>query len=439
MLGHVRWLLGQLPELVEEGILDDTTAERLGAHYRARQGRGARERARLVVTWVGALLCGLGVALILAHNWSELAREIRAGLAFLLILSSQAMVFVHWWRGKKRALIGESVAIFAVAALGAGVALISQAYHVRTDVPGFLLVWTIASLPVSLITRARSAAAGSFVLATVWFLSTPGDPFDHFRFPIYLVLLAAHAPFLLLARSEGQEGWRDHLLAFIACGAWMLAMVRVLPSSDDISILVAAAMIALPLSGSLLAPRLLGQGSVRVVETLGAIAFGVVLLIASFPDFWDHFRSTALVDVYQGDASIQLGYALLAAFVLVPLLPAIERIRERQWRPALWAALPVAFVLAALVSEGSLGGAPVAMSLLANLIGGGLGLWLLIDGARSGRFSLANGGLALLGAFVMARFFDADWSFIARGMVFLALGGGLIATNLLVARQRKEA
>ena len=46
--------------------------------------------------------------------------------------------------------------------------------------------------------------------------------------------------------------------------------------------------------------------------------------------------------------------------------------------------------------------------------------------------------VVLVLAVVVARFFDADISFLARGIAFIVLGSGFLAMNTWLLRQRKE-
>jgi len=46
--------------------------------------------------------------------------------------------------------------------------------------------------------------------------------------------------------------------------------------------------------------------------------------------------------------------------------------------------------------------------------------------------------MLVLMALILTRFFDSDYSFIAKGVVFIILGALFLGANLLLARRRKE-
>ena len=68
-----------------------------------------------------------------------------------------------------------------------------------------------------------------------------------------------------------------------------------------------------------------------------------------------------------------------------------------------------------------------------------LGLGTLVAGVRARRAGTVNGGLVLLGALIAARFFDLDIGFVLKGVVFILLGIGFLASNLALARRRLRA
>jgi hypothetical protein len=79
-----------------------------------------------------------------------------------------------------------------------------------------------------------------------------------------------------------------------------------------------------------------------------------------------------------------------------------------------------------------------AIMLGVNFFGLGVGLTVCVSNARLGRLGTANAGLLLVLAILTVRFFDADISFVARGVGFIALGASLLAANLWMLRRRGE-
>jgi uncharacterized membrane protein len=66
------WLYQQLPELVAKGIISAECAKRLKDHYGPIDDKTGTRTYLVVFGLIGALLVGLGIIQILAHNWAQL-------------------------------------------------------------------------------------------------------------------------------------------------------------------------------------------------------------------------------------------------------------------------------------------------------------------------------------------------------------------------------
>ena len=87
----IQWLYGEIPTLLSEGVLSTETATRLQQYYGTVQVRSRRALLLLVGSIFGAILLGLGVILLFAHNWQALSRPVRTVLAFLPLLAGQLL------------------------------------------------------------------------------------------------------------------------------------------------------------------------------------------------------------------------------------------------------------------------------------------------------------------------------------------------------------
>jgi hypothetical protein len=80
-----------------------------------------------------------------------------------------------------------------------------------------------------------------------------------------------------------------------------------------------------------------------------------------------------------------------------------------------------------------------ASMLVINAYGVGLGLLICQDGLRQGRLGTMNFGLLLVSGVLVARFFDADMSFVVRGVAFVVLGLAFLGVNLHAGRKEAVA
>ena len=77
----IRWLYKELPDLVAKGILTREGADRLQGYYGEVKSISRATITLIILGTVGALLIGMGIILLFAHNWEQLSRFMRAILS----------------------------------------------------------------------------------------------------------------------------------------------------------------------------------------------------------------------------------------------------------------------------------------------------------------------------------------------------------------------
>jgi hypothetical protein len=86
----------------------------------------------------------------------------------------------------------------------------------------------------------------------------------------------------------------------------------------------------------------------------------------------------------------------------------------------------------------SMGGNEFAPVLICNFYVLALGLSTLIYGIRRGLIGTINGGMGILSVLIVLRFFDVDFSFLVKGVVFILMGTGFLITNLILVRRTRQ-
>lgn len=429
--GRIRWLYGELPGLVERGVLGPDVAEAIRGHYGPVPEISGRRILLVTFGALGALLIGAGIILVFGHNWDELTRLTRAALCIALVLVGQCAAAYAAIRKPDSAAWSEGAGGFLPMALLASLALLAQTYHVAGEPRGLLGTTIALSLPVAYLLRSRVAMALCWVLATNWFLLEPW-PDESVR--LYLgfgAFVAACAPFLAWTWVRHREDPRTPLLGWVVGGSIVIAMAR----PADLTL-------AAPLFAGLLATlyvlgRGVGDGSAawrRPWLAIGALGLGVTLVVCGFQGSWDHLGR--LAGEFDSAAAKWIA-ALALALVVIPMIGGIRAMRNREIGPGLLAFTPV-IVLVAWVASTAWTIDPLAPAVLINLWALAAGLAVCIEGARAGRLGTANAGLLLMLAILMTRFFDVDISFLGRGLAFIVMGAGFLGMNVRMLRQRKE-
>ena len=103
--------------------------------------------------------------------------------------------------------------------------------------------------------------------------------------------------------------------------------------------------------------------------------------------------------------------------------------------------IPTGFAPVTLIAWGIANrtGNPLVPALLLNFFMLALGVFTLVRGVRAGRIFEANLGMLVIAILAIARFFDSEFEFVIRGVAFIAIGLGFLATNLVVFKRKARA
>lgn len=431
----INWLHEQLPSLVTKGILSAESAEALRRHY-PREGSGSGMPLALLFFGVfGSLLIGAGIVLLLAHNWQDLGRPMRTVLSLLPLVLAQSISGWVLWRGEMGTVWRESAGVFHSMAVAASIALIAQTYHMPGSFDSFLLTWMLLSLPLVYLLNAVTPLMIYLAGITSW---AGSQQFMGEHALLYWPLAALTVPFIWQTVRTGPFRPRSALVQWTAMitATFALGIVleKVLPG------------LWIPLYASLFGGLYLAGGLARCDDEVSdwlrpARVFGAAAtLVLVFQLTWEwpwnqvgwrHMRWGGGVHAAAvwGDGLVGLG---LIAFVMTMLTTSVRR--RRAWDMLLGIAAPVVIIGYVLAACGVSGLAMLLMNFYLLVVGIGL----VVRGAYEVRLSLFNAGMGTFSALVVARFFDSDFSFIAKGLVFIGLGVAFLLCNIMLLRRKEH-
>ena len=303
----------------------------------------------------------------------------------------------------------------------------AQTYHVPGDLAGFYR--TVLLLTIPLVYLLESAAVSVLTWGMLVALSTTGL----FHDPGVLAwwgLAAAGVPFLvLLARREG-DGWRTALTIVVAVITLFVGGTINAERSDWDGLWVLYSLGLLAIAHALGSADADGawRRRLRAPAYVGLIVLGVML---TFEWPWEGWPQASRPQADEGvwaTAAVAIALGLWATWLAVHLL----RLGELHLgiTSAAWVAGALAYALALADVE-------PAARLVFDLWLAAVGITGLAEGWRSGRLVRANAGLLALAGLALARFFDADVSFLLRGLGFIGVGVGFLVTNLLLVRKTR--
>lgn len=444
------WLVGELPKLVERGLLTGAAAEAIREYYRAGERKDYDQKLLMTFAVIGASLIALGILFLFAFNWSEMPRALKTALSFFPLAAAQGLCLFVLARKPHSPAWKESSSTFLFIAFGACVALISQTYHISGDFPNFLLTWMVLSLPAVYLMDASLASLLYLIGITWWsgYVQAEGGEAS-----LFWVLLLAILPRLLgkyrRNRYSGESAYMTWILALCVTVATGITLEKVLPG---LWIVIYAGLFSVfYLLGKLYfddGPTL-AQRPFHAIGTGGIVVMGF-LLTYSWPwkeVGWHYLRdgrgalAAASMADYAVLALIAGGFAFLAA-----------RSFSRGRRGGLFfgAFFPLSAASFALVAlsagdawnpSGDDYLALLAVHVFYNLFLLALGVAGIVEGARRKRLSLLNGGSLIIAALICLRFVFVEDFFedlVARGIVFILLGIAFFAGNFFFSRLFKK-
>ena len=441
---EIEWLKREVVAWERDGVVDAATVARLRTRY-ALAVAHETSWGRVIFGSLGALLVGLGIIALLAANWGDLGRPTRTVIAFAPLGACAILYVAGYLRGWRARAFLEPLGLFWGLAIGAGIALLGQTYHLPPDAESFTLVWTLLLIPVCYATRALAPVAGYFAGLLTWVsMSQLSGGVGLWYWPLASII----APLLISVRrepeAEGRSTWMLWAAALSCTAALGITLEKSMPGIWMIA--YTGAFAALLMGGEVRGGDERGWWR-NPLRTLGGGGLAVVLFLLIFQWPWDevgwsHWRE----DVFHHrwatgfDFSLSIALPVAAAFLLVL---AFRRAPRRAWHGvplppawALWGAAP--FVTAIAYAMAAYGASDQSPALLMTFYLAGLGLATLGDGLVERRPGLINMGVLVFLAVALGRFFSSEASFTAKGVVFIVCGGVFLATNLVVSRRMKQ-
>jgi len=422
-------ILKELPELVRAQVISEDTAQKIVSYYNDRPSSSAN-RLFIVFGILGALLIGMGIVLIIAHNWDTLPKFAKLFIGLLPLLIGQGVCGYLIIKGSESKSWREGCATFLVFGVAISISIVSQVYNIEGNLAGFLLVWMALTIPIVYVLRS-SMASLLFICGITWYACEVAyfhsqDNFAKF----YWLLILAILPFYYL------EFFQNNKNNFFYFHSWLLVLsvticLGVFAHSQEELIMIAymslfSCFVILSEFKAFTTNRVL-TNAYLVVGSLGIIT---LLLMLSFDWYWIELGGTSLPDLVSG-VELPVAAALtIAGGILLLIFIQTNNVRDIN-------AKAFAFLLFIVIFFIGLQ-SPLASQLLINLVILGFAVNTIRNGARQNHLGILNYGLLIITSLILCRFFDTDFSFVVRGLLFIAVGAGFFAANFYMIQQRKK-
>jgi len=418
-----------LNELLEHRVVDEETAQRIRTYYQHKSTESRSSRFLLILSLIGVVLVGLGLILIIAYNWEDFPKWSKIAVAFLPLLATQVSgVFVLRNKPEKM-LWTESISLAILFALGLAISLLSQIYHIEADISGFLKWWIILAAALPIIFQSRSVSLGLWI-GMGWYLTTiPWSQNQVYDFFPLLIILGLWIWYV----NQWKNGLNQNLLIlhhwaipivltiFLFYNSGQLCERLVIPAC--LILFLAFTAIAFgPFSGQ----RILSNGY-RVAQFLGIWIVGMIM---TFDFFWSGNKTGELLNCFFSHNFIGPAILLLTGGLLTWYY--FKKRITLEPDNMVW--LGISLIPVLIIGDFS----PPTGQWIANLVVVSAAAKLIYDGVTGESLLVVNMGLLALTVWVLAWFFGHDFSFIWKGMLFIALGLLCFGINAMIIKKQKR-
>lgn len=417
-------ILSELENLVAAQVIDTETAEKIRLYYTQKE---KKVQTGFVFGVLGAALVGLGIILLIAHNWDGITRPVKTAIAFLPLVIGQGLCGYTLAKKACNKTWRESSAIFLVLGLGASIALIAQVYHIPGYLSDLLFLWMLLALPVVYIMR--SSVAGLFYIVGITGFVLSFDFFQNKTARLfYPLLLASVLPYYyFLARKNIESRVVPFFNFFISasltiCLGFIITALKPTEMTAWLFYINLFAFYILLGQTKFLKKQFAGGSIISVFGHLGML---VILFIASF------FKSEYTQAVNKSNIVFLLAILIFTALIAFFVLQNRYKIKSNIISIPLinYVFIPI-FIIFSFSKWGT------ASRLAINLLIFLTALYFIINGLKAVKAGVLNYGLIILIALVAFRFFDTSISFIIRGAAFVIVGVGFFIANYVLFKKR---
>ena len=424
-------MIKDLPELISENIIDQETAQRILKFY---EKKNQKEPNRLVFIFgiIGAILIGLGIILIIAHNWDQCSKLTKSILAFLPLVIGQVSCFYAFLKKKNNPVWTGASSVFLFFSIGATISMIAQIYHIDGDLPDFILTWMVLALPQIYILNSSSTSL-FFITGITYYAAEIG--YDHFpsQFPFsYLILLLLIAPHYYQLLKTAPNSNYANLHSRLISLSLLIALGTFSKSNEE---LLFISYISLLSAFFIFGHFPIFQHEKRKslsFSSLGLFGIVITLLPLSFGETWKEIFKT-ISPWNQLLATPEMMTVLLTTGLSLYLLVRHDYINKNShlnFIKYIFLVFPLIF-MSGLIS-------PRVSEIIVNLLLLSIGIQVIRHGIKEDHLGVVNYGLLIVTTLIIAKFFDSEMTFIFRGLLFVIIGLGFFCTNFMMIKKRKE-
>ncbi len=413
-----------LPILIEKGVISEEVALKIENYYNS-QEKPVSNKLFTIFGILGSLLVGLGVILILAHNWDDFSKATKTILAFLPLLIGQIIAGFSILK-KKTSTWLEASGVFLFFAVGSSISLISQIYNIPGSLSSFLLSWILLCLPLIYLLKSKGVFLLTLVFTTVYAFDLGYSFSNGSKTPWFYILII-----ILLLPNYYYQLKHKITNNFTAILNWLfpLSLIIVFGTFLNTSFKFELLLYILLLSVIYNIGYLQNFYNIKISKNgfliLGSFGLVITMLMISFEDFWSANSKLSTVSIKEISIGITLFFVTAVILIKNNLFSKNKFKNLFQFIPLLL----IVFYFTHLLNNRI----TITLVNITILI---LGITIIRKGVDKANYVYLNYGLLVITALISCRFFDTEMTFIIRGLLFILVGVGFFTTNYLMLKRQ---
>lgn len=416
-----------LKDLSAEGIISPETAEAIANWYKARASKNPN-RILILFGILGAMLVGLGVILLLAHNWDAFPRAVKTIVGLSPLLIGQGLCAYVLLKKDNSTAWRETVSILLFFGIATSIAIIGQVYHLSEDLGAFLLTWMLLSVGLVYIMRSQAVSLLYIIGIACFAMETYSHHMDwtDLYFPLLLALVVPNYIMLIRRQPDSNFTLFHRYLLVAAMVFELMYLSKGFTKFINISLAVLFGLFYVIGKQQSLRDQPLLKNPWHLVGSLGSL---VVLYIATFSDFWGRRPDFS----YTGSGAWADLHALIPTAVLV-----IGAVGYMAYRRQLMYHKPMQYVIVLYPLLFWLGYLTPQVYILFNLLIVAIAVITILQATQEDSLLKMNYGTLMILLLIAFRFFDSDLDLLFRGLIFLLCGVGFFLLNFYMIKKRNK-
>ncbi|MCY7409644.1 MAG: DUF2157 domain-containing protein, partial [Chitinophagales bacterium] len=360
-----------------------------------------------------------------------LSRFTKTTLSFFPLVAGQLLCVYALMKRNESIAWREATTTFLFFAVAGSISLISQIYNIEGELSSFLFTWMLLCLPLIYVMRSNMASL-LYIIGITYYASEVGYfHYPHHESYWYWLLLIGVLPHYYFMYKENVS--RN----FLSFHNWLLplsilfALGTISDNEEDLLLLAYVNLLAVfYILGNTIfykSQKLITNGFI-IIGSVGTVC---LLLVLSFSEFWDELDrdKNMLWHYYTPEWMAAAILFILAIAILISV-----RGKKLFFDFDL---MEIVFIIFFLLFNIGMSNNLLPVIII-NLLLFALGVSKILRGAKLNHLGILNYGLLIIAALITCRFFDIDLSYLARGILFVLVGGGFFAGNYWFIQKRKS-